>query len=70
MTPRPVGRDEVRRLVEEECAVVAEVLPNVEYEWAHLRGAVHLPLADLSSDLANEVLEPDRPVIVYCNDYQ
>ncbi|MDP8957859.1 MAG: rhodanese-like domain-containing protein [Actinomycetota bacterium] len=68
--PEPVGRDETRRLVEEEGAIVAEVLPRADYEWAHIRGAVHLPLRDLSSRLADEVLDHARPVIVYCNDYQ
>lgn len=68
--PEPVGRDEVRRLTEDEGAVVAEVLPRAEYDWAHLHGAVHLPLKDLSSGLAAEVLDRGRPVIVYCNDYQ
>lgn len=68
--PQPVDRDEVHRLVEDESAIVAEVLPRAEYEWAHLHGAVHLPLRDLSSELADGVLDRERPVIVYCNDYQ
>jgi hypothetical protein len=34
----------VQRLIEAESAVLVEVLPRPEYEWAHLPDAVHLPL--------------------------
>lgn len=68
--PASIGRDEVHHLIEHEGARIAEVLPRPEYEWAHLAGAVHLPLKKLSPDLAADVLDRDRPVIVYCNDYQ
>lgn len=68
--PNSVGRDEVQRLTREEDAQVVEVLPKDEYDWAHIRGAVHLPLKELSPELARERLDPDRPVIVYCNNYQ
>lgn len=68
--PTSIGRDEVRRLVEQEKAQIAEVLPRAEYDWARLAGAVHLPLKKLSRDLAADVLNRDHPVIVYCNDYQ
>jgi rhodanese-related sulfurtransferase len=65
-----VDRDEVRRLVAERDAIVAEVLPRAEYEWAHLAGAVHLPLKGWDVDHVQTRLDQDRPVIVYCNDYQ
>lgn len=41
---RTVDRDDLQRLVAEHGTVVAEVLPRAEYQWAHLAGAVHLPL--------------------------
>lgn len=68
--PQFVGRDQVRRLVDEDDAVVAEVLPRAEYEWAHLAGAVHLPLKGWDVDDIRSVLDRDRPVVVYCNDHQ
>ena len=66
--PGFIDRDEVRRLVNEQGAQVAEVLPQPEYDWAHLAGATHLPLKRLSRDLAKQRLAGDRPVIVYCHD--
>lgn len=48
-------------------AVVAEVLPRPEYEWAHLAGAIHLPLKGWDVAEVTERLDRDRPVIVYCN---
>lgn len=68
--PRFIGRDEVRRLVDQEDAILAEVLPRSEYEWAHLPGAIHLPLKgeDIASRMAQ--LDRERPVVVYCNDFQ
>ncbi|MDQ4129421.1 MAG: rhodanese-like domain-containing protein [Actinomycetota bacterium] len=68
--PVTIGRDEVRRLVEHGGAQVAEVLPRAEYEWAHLPGAVHLPLKRFSLEAATTQLRRDRPVVVYCHDYQ
>lgn len=59
-----LDREEVRRLVDEGARVV-DVLPRPEYEYAHLPGAVHVPLEAFDpSPLAR-----DRPVVVYCNDF-
>lgn len=68
--PGFIGRDEVRRLVDEEGGQVADVLPRPEYEWAHIAGAVHLPLKELEKETATERLDPERPVIVYCNNFE
>jgi rhodanese-related sulfurtransferase len=65
-----IGRDEVRRLVDGQDAIVAEVLPRAEYDWAHLAGAIHLPLKGWKVEEVEARLDRDRPVIVYCNDYQ
>ena len=62
--PRNIDRDEVRRLVGEG-AVLAEVLPAAEYEEDHLPGAISLPLRRLEAE-ALTLLDPTRPVIVYC----
>ncbi|MGH3440821.1 MAG: rhodanese-like domain-containing protein [Nitriliruptorales bacterium] len=68
--PSFIGRDEVRGLVEDHDAIVAEVLPRAEYDWAHLPGAVHLPLKGWNLEQIQASLDRARPVIVYCNDYQ
>jgi len=65
--PGVVDRAEVRRLVAEEGAQLAEVLPRDEYDDEHLLGAVHLPLKQLDAETAS-VLDRSRPVIVYCWD--
>ena len=65
--PTSVDRTEVRRLVAEEGAQLAEVLPRDEYDDEHLPDAIHLPLKQLDADTAG-VLDRSRPVIVYCWD--
>jgi len=57
--PRPIDRDEVRRLV--------DVLPANEYEKDHLPGAINMPLRRLEEE-ARSALDRGRPVIVYCSD--
>lgn len=68
MPGRLYDRREVLRLVEEEGAQLVEVLPRPEYEELHLAGAISLPLAELD-ERAHEVLDPARPVVVYCNGF-
>ena len=65
-----IGRDDVRHLIDEEEAQIVEVLGRPEYEWAHLAEAIHVPLQSHFRNLARDRLDPNRPVIVYCNDYQ
>jgi rhodanese-related sulfurtransferase len=67
--PTSNDRDEVVRLVATEDAQVVEVLPSPEYDWAHLAGAVNLPLKQLDATTAAR-LDRSRPVVVYCNDFQ
>ncbi|HWG61317.1 MAG TPA: rhodanese-like domain-containing protein [Streptosporangiaceae bacterium] len=63
--PTEIGRDELRTLTSQGAQLV-EVLPEDEYEWAHLPGALNIPLKKL--DEGAEQLDRSRPVIVYCND--
>ncbi len=70
VVPTSIGRDAVRELIEDRGAIVAEVLPRPEYEWAHLPGALHLPLRGWDVEHVRAQLDPTRPVIVYCSDYQ
>jgi rhodanese-related sulfurtransferase len=64
--PAEIRREEVRKLVAAGAQLV-EVLPSPEYEEDHLPGAIHVPLRKIDSQ-AREVLDPGRPVIVYCWD--
>lgn len=67
--PIAIDRNEVRRLIEQDHAQVVEVLPREEYEWAHLAGALNVPLKHLDRQTVSG-LDRARPVIVYCNDFQ
>jgi len=48
-------------------AQVVEVLPEPEYKEVHLPGALNIPLKQLDAD-TTQVLDRDRPVVVYCWD--
>ena len=63
-----IYRDDVRRLVADGAQLV-EVLLEQEYAEEHLPGAINIPLKRLDRQTAAQ-LQPDRPVIVYCFDYQ
>jgi len=64
--PHEIDRDGVRRFMGEGGQIV-EVLPANEYAEDHLPGAVNLPLRRLEVE-ARTVLDPGRPVVVYCWD--
>ena len=66
--PTPVDRDGVRRLMEQGAQLV-DVLPRDRYEEEHIAGAINLPLKELNGETGRQ-LDRDRPVIVYCNDFQ
>jgi rhodanese-related sulfurtransferase len=66
--PRAIDRDRVQELLREGAQLV-EVLGHEEYEDEHLPGAIDLPLKELDAAAASR-LDPARPVIVYCYDYQ
>ena len=67
--PTPIDRDELQRLRREEGAQLVEVLPADEFEDEHLPGAINIPLKTLDR-ASTASLDPQRPVIVYCYDYQ
>jgi rhodanese-related sulfurtransferase len=64
-----IDRETVRDLVESRGAQLVEVLPREQYDWAHLPGAVSLPLKFVTADSAAATLDRSRPVIAYCNDF-
>ena len=59
---------ELRRLLDAGAQLV-EVLPASAYEREHLPGAVNVPLVELVADRVGQ-LDPSRPVVAYCFDYQ
>ena len=58
--------ERVRTLLERGAQLV-EVLPNDEYAWGHLPGAVNIPLKTLTAEAVTG-LDRRRPVAVYCWD--
>lgn len=66
--PKPITTDEAQRLLGAGAQFV-EVLPRSEYDEEHVSGAVHIPLRHLEEQAA-DILDPARPVVVYCWDYQ
>lgn len=64
----PIDRDRVQRLLAEGAQLV-EVLPEDEYRYERLPGAINIPLKTLDA-ARTETLDRTRPVIVYCYDYQ
>lgn len=63
---KEISREELQRRMTEGIQLV-EVLPTKEYEEDHLPGAINLPLRKLETD-ARTLLDPARPVVVYCWD--
>ena len=67
--PTPIDRDELQRLIRDEQGQLVEVLPPDEYDDEHLPGAINVPLKTLDRETSRQ-LDRERPVIVYCYDYQ
>jgi rhodanese-related sulfurtransferase len=67
--PTSIDREEVQRLLAEETGQLVEVLPPDEYTDEHLPGAINIPLKTLDPETTRR-LDRERPVIVYCHDYQ
>ena len=63
-----IDRNGVQKMLEEKAQLV-EVLSAKEYEAEHLPGAINIPLKILGRETAQQ-LDSDRPVVVYCHDYQ
>jgi rhodanese-related sulfurtransferase len=63
---REIDREQVRRFMAQHAQIV-DVLPAREYGEEHLPGAINLPLRRIEAE-ASQVLDPSRPVIVYCAD--
>ena len=62
-----IDREAVRRLMDEEAAVLIEVLPEEEFERLHIRGAVNVPLERIGS-VCRARYQAEQRLIVYCSD--
>lgn len=66
--PTDLTRDALRQLLEERSDTqLVEVLPAADYGEEHLPGAVNVPLREIGKR-ARAVIDPKRPVVVYCYD--
>jgi rhodanese-related sulfurtransferase len=66
--PARIEFEEFHRL-RDEAAQIVEVLPKDEYDWAHIPGALNLPLKELDGATAAATLDRERQLVVYCHDY-
>jgi rhodanese-related sulfurtransferase len=66
--PTNINRDTVQRLMANDAQLI-EVLPADEYNEAHLPDALNIPLKKLNRQSVKQ-LDPNRPVITYCHDFQ
>jgi phage shock protein E len=66
--PSTIDRDQLQELMHSDAQLV-EVLPPKQYREAHLPNSMNIPLQDLDEATLAQ-LRKDRPVIVYCYDYQ
>ncbi len=66
--PKDINREEIQGLMGGGAQLV-EVLPPEEYNEAHLPGAINIHLKKLNAQTVKQ-LDPHRPVITYCHDFQ
>ncbi|HKN11682.1 MAG TPA: rhodanese-like domain-containing protein [Candidatus Binatus sp.] len=64
---REIQHRELARMLASGDAQIVDVLPSHEYNAAHIKGAVQIPLGHILRDAPNS-LDRTRPVVVYCRD--
>jgi rhodanese-related sulfurtransferase len=67
MAAKVFSVSEVKQLLDRGAQLV-DVLGADEFEHDHLPGAINIPLKQLDATSAAR-LDPNRPVLVYCNDF-
>src|SRR5262249_15195013 len=67
IVPIPITRDATRELISHPDTQLVEALPKREYAWAHLPGALNVPIRDLDAPTARQ-LDLRAPIVVYCHD--
>lgn len=66
--PIDIEKEKVRALIAEG-AILVDVLSANAYAKLHIAGAINIPLTVLDQK-STAALDPRRPVITYCYDYQ
>jgi rhodanese-related sulfurtransferase len=64
---REIQHRELAAMLASGDAQIVDVLPSHEYNSAHIRGAIHIPLRRILSD-APSSLNRAHPIVVYCRD--
>jgi rhodanese-related sulfurtransferase len=64
---REIQHRELVAMLASGAAQIVDVLPSHEYNTAHIRSAIHIPLGRIFRD-APAKLDRKRPVVVYCRD--
>lgn len=64
---REIQHRELAAMLTSGTAQIVDVLPSHEYNTAHIRSAIHIPVGDILRD-APAKLDRNRPVVVYCRD--
>lgn len=64
-----ISKEELMKKLEKHEVTVVEVLKEEEYEKAHIKGAVNIPLEKIGKDSKERFLR-DEPIVVYCSDYE
>lgn len=61
-----IGREDLRRALEQRAVVVVDALPPEQFRKSHLPGAINIPLGQVA-ELAPKLL-PDRNarIVIYC----
>lgn len=59
-----VGRDELRRRLDDGDIIVIDVRPSAEHAAGHIAGAISMPLDDLARRI--DELPADTPIVAYC----
>ena len=65
---RRLGLEQVQKMKEQGAQIVEALAPK-EYADEHIPGAINIPLLHMNASSV-AVLDKNRPIIVYCWDYQ
>jgi rhodanese-related sulfurtransferase/DNA-binding transcriptional ArsR family regulator len=60
----PIGIDELKSRLQNEDLVLIDVRPREEYEFAHIPGALSIPVQELEQHLSR--LPRDKKIVAYC----
>jgi rhodanese-related sulfurtransferase len=64
---REIQHRELAAMLASGDAQIIDALPSHEYNSAHIRGAIHIPVGRILRD-APAALDRARPLVVYCRD--